>query len=221
MTIDTLINKQDNAEIVRDMIGAILAAEVVSQMALAVAASEDPLLWKLRIYTERSNPWEQFLNNPTDTSPLVNVWWDNSNFEMAASNIVERQKATAIFNLDCYGYAVAADEAAGGHKPGDREAAFEAQRAVRLVRNILMAAEYTYLSLRGVVWRRWISGITNFQPPQEPTTVQQISGSRIAFQVEFNELSPQITEETLELLTVDVMRAEDGQLIVETDYDYM
>ncbi len=219
--IEILINKQDVAEIVRDQIAAILALEVGNQMAFATAAALDPADWKLRIYSERSNPWDLFNNDPIDTSPLVNVWWDTSAFDKSSSNIVERQTSNGTFNIDCYGYGKAADVAAGGHTPGDREAAFESQRAARLVRNILMAAEYTYLSLQGVVGRRWVSAITNFQPSQEPTTVSQISGSRLTFQVDFNELSPQVVEGVLESLAVDVLRADDGQLVVGTEYEYI
>ena len=220
MTIAALIDKQDTFEIVRDQIGAILALEVASQMALATAAVRDPDDWKLRVFSERSNPWEQFLNDQSDGSPIVNVWVDNSNFDPKVSTVVERQKSETVYNVDCYGYGQSADNPAGGHTPGDREAAFEAHRALRLVRNILMAAEYTYLGLRGVVFRRWTQAITVFQPQQDASQVQQIVGARLVFRVEFNEFSPQIPLETLELLSADVNRTEDGQLIAEADYDY-
>jgi hypothetical protein len=221
VTIATLIDKQDNVEIIRDQIAAILAIESAAQVALAVAAAKpDPDEWKLRVYQERANPWEAFPPKTTDTSPVVNVWWDSSNFDMAASNIIERQKSPAIINIDCYGYGKSAGDGGGGHIAGDQKAAEVAQRAVRLVRNILMAAEYTYLGLRGTVWRRWTNSITLFQPQQGNQFVEQVVAGRIAFQVEFNEFSPQVVPETLELLTADIHRAEDGQLIVETDYDY-
>ena len=220
MTIAALIDKQDNFEIVRDQIGAILALEIVSQMALATLAAKDPNDWKLRIFLESSNPWEQFLNDQTDDSPLVNVWWDNSNFDPKVSTVIERQKSDTVFNIDCYGFGKSADVPAGGHDPGDRMAAFEAARAIRLVRNILMAAEYTYLKLRGTVYRRWTQSITSFQPQQDANQMQQVVGVRLAFRVEFNEFSPQVPLETLELLSADVNRTEDGQLIAEADYSY-
>jgi hypothetical protein len=220
MTLE-LIDKQDNFEIIRDQIAAILTIESASQVALATTAGKpNPDDWRLRVFAERSNPWEQYLNDPTDVSPLVNVWYDNSSFDGGASNVMERQKATGIFNIDCYGYGVAGTDGGTGHLPGDREAAFVVQRAVRLVRNILMAAEYTYLSLRGLVWQRWPQSVTVFQPQLDGNTVQQIVGARIALAVQFNELSPQVAAEILELLSVDVFRAEDGSLYVEADYDY-
>lgn len=218
--IDTLIDKQDNFEVIRDQIAAILATESASQMALATAGGKDPGGWKLRVFSERSNPWEQLINEQEDRSPIVNVWFDNCNFEPAASNISERQKTEGVFNIDCYGYGISSDEIGGGHNPGDKEAALECHRALRLVRNILMAANYNYLNLRGLVWRRWPQSITVFQPQLDGRQIQKIVAARLAFSVIFNEFSPQVTPETLELLTVDVFRSEDGEILVEADYDY-
>lgn len=220
MTIATLIDKQDNFEIVRDQIAAVLVTEVASQMALATAAAKDPNDWKLRVYTERSNPWEQFLNNESDRSPLVNVRFDNSTFDMKKSNILERQASGSTFNIDCYGFDISRDDGGSGHSPGDEGAAKEVQRAIRLVRNILMAAEYTYLGLRGVVWGRWPQSIQAFDVQIDNRSIQKIVGARLALRVEFNEFSPQVVPETLELLTTDVIRAEDGEIVLEADYDY-
>ena len=221
MTIPTLIDKQDGFEIVRDKIAVILATETASQQILAAAAAEDPDQWKFRVFTERSNPWEQFLNNPeADSSPLVCVWWDNSNFPEGKGNTSARQQATGIFNIDCYGFATAEDNPVGGHKAGDEEAAFAMQRTVRLVRNILMAADYTYLGLRGVVGQRWLSSITSVQPQIDKNTAQPIVAARLALRVTFNEFSPQVAEEVLEELAVTVKRAEDGEVLVEAEFEY-
>lgn len=218
--ISELIDKQDSFEIIRDEIAAILATEIANQQALADTAGKDPDEWRLRVYTERSNPWEQFQGPDSDTSPLVNVWYDNSNFDAGASNIMERQKTEAVFNIDCYGYGLSEDVAGGGHKAGDEEAAFAVQRALRLVRNILMAAEYTYLGLRGLVWQRWPQSVTIYQPQIDSRTVQQIVAARLAFRVTFSEFSPQVQPVTLERVATDVLRTEDGEIVVEADYEY-
>lgn len=219
--IPSLIDKFDNFEIVRDQIAAILVAEVASQMALATAAAKDSDDWKLRIFTERSNPWEQWLNDPAeDQSPIVNIWYDNSSFDPSGSNVMERQKTDGVFNIDCYGIGVSSDNPAGGHNPGDEESALLVQKALRLVRNILMAAEYTYLGLRGLVWTRWPQSVTVFQPQLGGNTVQSVTGARIAFRVTFNEFAPQAAEEPLEFLSIDVKRTEDGEIVLEADYDY-
>ncbi|MCP4710735.1 MAG: hypothetical protein GY869_19085, partial [Planctomycetes bacterium] len=205
LDISELIDKQDNFEIVRDKIAEILVAAVARQMALAVLAGKDPDLWKLRIFLERSNPFEQFLNcDGADLSPLVNIWVDNSQFDPKASNVMERQKSETIYNLDCYGIGVSADDVTGGHVPGDEKASFEVQRAVRLVRNIIMSAENTYLQSRRTVWGRWPRSIEFFQPQIDNHTVEQVKGARISLKVDFNEFSPQYIPENLELITTSI-----------------
>jgi hypothetical protein len=218
--IPALIDKHDTFEVVRDQIAAILATEVASQMALATAAAKDPDDWKLRIFSERSNPWEQLLNEQTDRSPIVNVWYDNSGFNQSASNVVERQATEAVYNIDCYGYGMSSDDPTGGHTPGDKEAALEVHRALRLVRNILMAADYTYLGLRKTVWKRWPQSVTVFQPQLDGRSVEQVVGARMAFRVTFNEFSPQVAENVLELVSTNVKRTEDGEIVINADYDY-
>ncbi len=219
--ITTLIDKQDTAEIIRDKIALILATETLSQVALATTAGKsDPDEWKLRVFKERANPWENLPTKTGDPSPIVNVWWDTSSFEGDASNISERQKSTTIFNIDCYAYGKSKNISGGGHSCGDQTAAENVHRATRLVRNILMAAQYTYLDLRGIVWRRWVDSITMLQPQQDNQNVHHVVASRLAFRVEFNEFSPQVEPNELCLLNVEIDRAEDGQILVEADYDY-
>lgn len=218
--ITELIDKIDNVELIRDEIAAILAVELAEQQTLATAAGKDPDLWKLRVFSERANPWAEFIDSPTQSEgvPLVNVAIDSINYDDSASNTVLRQKATAVYHLDCYGYGVSVDDPTGGHAPGDAEAAFEAQRAVRLVRNILMAGTYSYLGLRGLVWSRGIQSIQLFQPESEAQPVQQILAARIQFEVAFNEFSPQVQGEALELVSVTVKRAETGEIYIEADF---
>jgi hypothetical protein len=221
VTIETLIDKQDNVEIIRDQIASILASETASQVALATSAGKpDPNLWSFRVFEERSNVWEEFPSQSGDTTPIVNVWWDSSQFDKAGSNVVERQKTTAVINLDCYGYGQS--EANGtGQLCGDQKASQEVQRLIRLVRNILMAGEYTYLGFqKGLIWSRWVTNIQIFQPQQENRQVQNILGARISFSVTFSEFAPQVVPSTLCLLNVDVQRTGDNQVIASAQYDY-
>lgn len=226
MLIESLIDKQDNFEIVREQIAGILAAESVSQMAKAVAASKDPKDWALKVYSEASNPLEPWLNidsdpdSQIDETPIVNIWFDNSSYDKSASNVSERQKSETVYNIDCYGLGLSANDPAGGHLLGDKASAIEVQRVYRLVRNILMSANYTYLDLRGLVWRRWPDSTTAFQPQLDTRPVQHIQGIRLALKVEFNEFSPQVAPEVLEFVSIDVKRAEDGLITLEADYEY-
>lgn len=221
-----LITKRDNFEIIADQIAQILTNEIANQIQLATA-STDPNVnaddYRLRIYREHFTPWEVVLNSQSAESrqPLVNIWFDSSSFDKTSSNISQQQKCTATYNIDCYGLGLSQDVATGGHVDGDEDAARQVHRAIRLVRNILMAAENTYLGMRGTVWHRWPQSITPFQPQIDGQQVQKVMGSRIAFSVEFNEFSPQVVPETIEEIGVDLQRASDGSIIAECDYNFV
>ena len=150
----------------------------------------------------------------------MNVWFDSESFDPSSSNSFERKKTDGVFNIDCYGRGLSKDDGAAGHVPGDREAAFEVQRTIRLVRNILDAAIYRYLNLRGTVWSTWFQSVTVFQPQLDGRQAQQVVGARAAFRVSYNEFSPQVTPVTLESVSVDVKRTEDGEIVLEADYEY-
>ena len=205
-----LIDKRDNVEIIRDQIAAILTVELAHQATLA----GEPMP---RVFIERTNAWGQYLEAVPDTQPLINVWFDSGSFADAASNVVERQKMEAVFNVDCYGAAVSQDDG-DGHKPADLEAALQAQRAYRLARNILMAGHYTYLGLRGLVWKRFPQTVNMFQPQIDNRAAQRVVAARLALQVHFNELSPQIAGEPLETLMLEVNRKETGELYLRAEY---
>jgi hypothetical protein len=83
-----------------------------------------------------------------------------------------------------------------------------------------MAATYTYLNLRGVVWQRWPQSITVFQPQLDGRQMQQIVAARLAFRVQYNEFSPQVESVELETVAVDVKRTEDGEIVAQAQYDY-
>ena len=216
-----LIDKNDNFEIIVDQIAAILKVEAAAQFALATTAGKpDPTLFDLRVFQDRSNPWENFPSKTNNETPIANVWFDSTNFVGAASDTVSRQKSSTVFNIDLYGYGVSSDNPAGGHIPGDAVAIEAVKRAIKIARNILMSSKYTYLELRGLVWSRWVSSITFFQPQQDADNAHHVAGARIAFLVEFNEFSPQYEPETLELVSAQVKRAEDNEIIILADYDY-
>ena len=214
--ITTLIDRVDNFEAVRDNLAAILLVEQQAQRALATAAGKNPELWRLRIFSERSNPWEVFQDpdaSDYDAAPLINVSFDSDTFDLGTGNVVERQKATASFNVDCYAQVCSADKTVG-HVLGDEEASREAQRAARLARSILMAGAYTYLGMRGVVWRRWLQSRTVFRPQSGDQSIQHVVAVRLVFQVEFNEFSPQVEGQILELVSTTVTRATTGELLL-------
>lgn len=217
--IKTLITKKDTFEIVRDQISALLKLEIDAQKTLATMAGENPANWDLRVFQERSNPFEEFSSDGASTTPIVNVWYDSSDFPDSGSNSVDNQKAFATFNVDCFTCGES-QETAMGHDPGDLVSALDVHRAIRLARNILMAGENTYLQLRGIVWSRKVMGINVFQPDANDASAKNIMGARLIFRVEFMETSPQIEPIILETLAVQVKRAETGEILLETEYNY-
>ena len=215
--ITSLIEKKDTFQIVRDQIAAILKLNVTNQMALAAASGKDETLWDLRVFSERNNPWEEFQDAEGPKPPIVNVWYDSSDFDDAGSSSVNNQKTNAMYNVDIYACGVSA-ETADGHSSGDESAALTLHNAACLVRNILMAGVYTYLGLRGTVWGRKVTAVNIFQPSADNATVQNIIGARISFRVTFTEESPQVDGVLLEAIAIQVDRAENGEILVQMEY---
>lgn len=217
--ITTLIDKEDSVEIVRNQIAAILVAERDNQKTLATAAGKDPALWDFNVYIERADPWSIYQNSETEVTPIVNVWIDNETFEGGASNIAERQTANGRFNIDIYARGLAKDDGNGGHTPGDLDAALNMHRTIRLVRNILMAATYSYLDLRGLVGKRWPESISTFQPQQDNQQAQAVVAARMPMSVRYNEFSPQVEGDTLEQIAASITLDPSGEVIQAT-FDY-
>lgn len=220
MTLE-FINKNDTFEIVRDKVAQILADETADQVAQAQLAGEDPALWDLKVFVERANPWEVWLNNPEtdDPSPIVNIWFDSDTFSESDGNVVGYQAAEGTINVDCYGFSVS-QETVDGHLSGDEQAAKASHRAARLVRNILMSSAYTYLDMRPVVSRRWLRNRTTFQPVQDVRTVQRVVATRLQFAVRYVEMAPQYQGEFMEVAGVTIQKAEDGSVLARADYQH-
>lgn len=225
--ITTLIDRLDNSELICNQIGAILAVESAQQQALAQTAGKNSKLWKLRVFTERTNAWEMWLDAPSagkpkpdfDRSPIVNVSFDQESFDKTKGDPHERQAADGTFFIDCFGLGISADNPnTTGHFTGDELASVEAKRAYRLVRSILMSAHYITLGFpkkpNPIVWGgRWVQSIQ--MSPVGPTEriAQHIVGARITLAVTFNEFSPQYVAAPLELIAFYARRAESGELI--------
>lgn len=223
--IESLIDKVDTVEQVRDQIAAILVAEVASQKVKAAVASpaKDPRLWDLRVFVDRANPWADYIDAETgalaDAIPVVNVALDSETFDGRRGDVVEKQTASATFNIDAYGYGVSY-AAGSGHVAGDARAKAEALRAARLVRNILMAAEYTYLGMRGVVGKRWLQTLTLFDIEVDARTVAYVAAARLELQVDFLEYSPQVVGHPLELISATVARRDTNEIYLTAEYEF-
>lgn len=224
--IASLIDRPDSFEVVRDKIAAILLLESQAQVALATAAGKpDPSLWKLRIFTERSNPWDEWpeaeepgSQSDIDATPIVNVSFDSDTFDKARGNIVSQQQADGVFNVDVYGRGISAGDGSTGHVPGDQAAALEAARALRLVRSILLSAPYVNLGLRGLVGNRWVGSRTSLQPARGDRPVQHVMAARLALQVSYLEFAPQWDGVPLLVVGTQITRADTGEIFFAADF---
>lgn len=219
--IDSLIDKQDNYEIIRDQVAQILADEVVNQKSLATAAGKDPAQWDFLVFTERTNPFElaeSILGKIEGDAEFANVWLDN--LDISEGDTVNRQMPTTTIQIDCVSSKAALDNAAGGiATTADERASLDAERIGRLVRNILMSANYTYLDLRGIVGKRWISRMTKLQPDRDDQPVQASMAFRATLQVVNNEFTPQITPGELDEIVVDIRRGELSEILASMTID--
>jgi hypothetical protein len=217
----TLIDKVDNVELVRDQIAAVLLVESASQQQLASDIEKDSRLWALRVFTEASNPWEQFRKapdgekgeEPADYTPIVNVWFDQAATDRSSSSQVNRKKVDATFQIDCYGYGISRSDG-GGQAAGDTGAALEAQRAARLVRNILESAHYVNLGLVKLVGDRVVQSIQSMQLPQGSQQAQHVVCVRLTLNASFNEFSPQYDGQPFEGATITITRDPSGEVSV-------
>jgi hypothetical protein len=48
--------------------------------------------------------------------------------------------------------------------------------------------------------------------------VQDLAAARLTLRADFNEFSPQYVAEILEEINVDIIRTEDGEIVLEADY---
>ena len=100
--ITTLIDKQDNNEIIRDQIAAIIAIEKTNQVALATTAGKpDPTLWDFDVYIERKKPWEALSNSDGSeagelSNGLVNIYFELDSFDLPGGDLIQTQKLGAI-----------------------------------------------------------------------------------------------------------------------------
>lgn len=215
-TLGELIDKTDTAEAVRDYIAAILALNIEEQKQLAIDALRDPEPWDLRVFLEASTPWEQFREG--ENQPIVNVFFESTAVNPARSDVVERQTYEGQYVIDVIANGQSRPDGESGQITGDRDAAIKAQRAARLVRNILMAGQNTYLQLRPLVGSRMITGIRMMGPPKD-LNVLDVIACRLTLAVTFSEYSPQVQPVDLDLVSLTVNN-ETGQLILAADYDY-
>lgn len=203
--VDELIRTPDNVEIIRDQICGILSLETAHQYELAVD-SADPVArdYKIEVYLENDEPWA--LQTEEDNHyPLLNVSLQSVGSANGSTNTNSTNRR-AIFFIDCY-----ATGTFDGTGLSGRMAVIKAWKTARIVRNILEAANYAYLGLRGVVTRRTVTELETGMPNSNNAAVR-VCVVRMKLEVEFNEVSPQV--KGVEIAPISLAIKDDTGLVV-------
>ncbi len=205
--INTLICDQDKVELVRDQVAAILALELENQYSLAVeAALENARDYKVRLFIENERPYDAA--GEKNNFPFVNVMLEAAT-PSAKNSRVDYQETTAVYGIYCY----AVGNFYGGVSD-DRLAGIKAWMLARLVRNILMAGEYTYLGLRKTVFSRNITKIESGKDAGMPDAAMAVSVIRITLEVVVNERSPQAAGVEMEPISF-TCTSDTGEILID------
>lgn len=216
--LQSLITRPDNRELIRDQIAAIIKIELEGQRQMAEGHGLDSSPYRARVFVERADPWSAI--DKANRTPIVSVWAENATFEKGASNVVSTQRCTGTFHIDVYGFGVSEDSQRG-HTPADLMASLEAERMARNVRQILMSGFYAYLGFpqlrelptgEQIVFGRWLSTITSFQPEMETRPVERVLAIRLDLEVSYNEFASEYQGPPLEIITLSMTKSPDGEI---------
>jgi hypothetical protein len=216
--ISSLIQTTQNVDIVKDRIAEILVTESSSQQQLASAAHQDSDLWKLRVFTDRSDVIGEFKPDELGCAvPIVVVnfagWEDDRRQSTDISEFVHKCRYT----VDIYGYG-AARGANFGHQPADYVAERETHRARALVEQILNAAEYLQLGFSDAAFGdRKITSLAVARPNEQPSN-SSVMVSRLIVEITVCESSPQMEPIVIGGVSLTVTDNATGELLASADY---
>jgi hypothetical protein len=124
-----LVPFSSNTQLVINKIAEILIYELENQQKMAALIGNDADDYNIRVYTDRSDPLDQFKD---DKTALVNVELADNIVDLKATAIYGRQHESVTINL--YIYALGqARETTTGHIPAD----YDASQKVKKVRNVI------------------------------------------------------------------------------------
>lgn len=208
--INFLLAEADNIELIRNQIAGILKIETENQYSLAAEQGvEDLRDFRIGVFVERARPWDLTGNSEIKNPfPLINVSLSGYNGEAGSAQSEKKYKAT--FYIDCYG----CGNLNNTRGDDDSLATIRAWKTARIARNILMSSYYTYLGLRGTVFKRSILSIQTGNPSNMPESAVAVTTCRISFVVDFSEKSPQEEGVLFEGLTFKSL-SDNGEILID------
>lgn len=211
MEINRLLSDPDNVEIVRDQVAGILALELENQYNLALEDEDlkKPEDYKVKVYIENDEPWA--VQDEENPFPAINVSFDH--YTIDTDDGSKDRIINALYYIDCYTAGNYDGEGLAG-----RVAKIKSMKVARLVRNILQAANYRYLKLRGIVNSQSITEC-NSGVIKDPAGAVKVGVQRIKLEVELFEDSPQIERDNLEIMDF-TCRTTTGEVLLNIDEEY-
>ena len=214
--LTTLFSRALNADLVCDAVASLLANEEANQRALATGLGQDPEPLRVRVYLERTAPISDWIDitPDTDASPIVNVRLERD--DAIGGNVIEQQRCKVHLALECFAVGCS-ERAVDGFTHGEDLSLAKLRQTVGFVRGVLMAAENTYLGLRGVVTKRWIDSSTRLPVDfsQDPSA-QHIRACKLSLVVDTFEVSPQTEGVPLASVRVRLLKESDGQVLASS-----
>ena len=209
--VNELLSTPDNVEIIRDQLCGILALECAHQYELAQeghsTVAED---FNIKVYLENDEPWELQTEEDKDVFPLVNVSLQGAKSD-SGSTSTNSTARTATFFVDCYASGIFDGSGLSG-----RMAVIKAWKTARIVRNILEAANYAYLGLRGVVSKRAITDFETGMPKTQNAAIR-VCVVRLKLDVSYTEVSPQVSGVEIDPISLSITD-DTGLVVVDMKY---
>lgn len=182
--IDTLFDKPDNIEIIRDGIAGILKVESANQYKMAkakkIADAED---FDIRVFLENDRPFS-LLDGEESFPSIVNVSLNEIRPLGKSGGIAETKKYEAKFLIDCYACGNFSDT-----ENDTQEATLKAWKIARIVRNILMSGQYAYLDWQGVVLSRVLDSMKSGTVSNLDDSAYAVTVARLELAVSYFEKS--------------------------------
>ena len=191
-------------EVVRDLLGTILADELTSQAALQTDPVIKKNLEELKVVSERFRPFNE------QELPALDIYLFSAEFDNKDQSCARN---TAIYHLDIYSEGTADDD-----DDGDKKSAIKAHSIAGIIRGILEHNEYIYLTTEDLpgpqrfIQRTLLRSIKRMEEEFTRDAGNTIM-FRIMYEVVMSEVVGTIDGQPLQLHTTEVR-------IDETDLGY-
>lgn len=218
MSLDFLISSPDIAEILELRFFEMLTAEITNQKALAVDAGKDPLLWDIDIFLERGYSFDiQEYRQPICVLTRI-----HSNEITGSSMARGIKKYLTAFSFVITAFGQSSSDGVG-QLVGDKQAALNCQRSVRIIRNIIEAPSnslggYIDDEKKLCVENQTLRTINFGQLNSNENSTVPSWGAEILVEIMHHETVPQYNYTILNEIDLKIFNKEDSVLLTELTY---